>query len=54
MAISDVYTFNASAGNTFQLSVGDADSNSNFRPEISVYDPNGTQIGTGMPPASTD
>ncbi len=48
----DVYTFNAAAGNTFQLSVGDADSNSNFRSEITVYDPNGNQVGasgTGFP-----
>ncbi len=43
----DVYTFNAAAGNTFRLSVGDANSASNFRPQITVYDPSGNQIGAG-------
>ncbi len=34
-------------GNTFKAAVGDADSNSNYRPQIIVYDPNGNQVGTG-------
>ena len=42
----DVYTFSASAGNTFKLSVGDTDATSNYRPQITVYDPNGNQVGT--------
>jgi RHS repeat-associated protein len=42
----DVYTFSAPAGNTFKIGVGGTDPTSNYRPSVTVYDPNGGQVAT--------
>ena len=46
----DVFTFSASAGNTFDISLGDASAASALHPYLQVYNPSGTRVvntGTG-------
>ncbi len=45
----DVYTYTATAGQTFEASVGVTDQDSTFHPEVHVYDPNGHYIGASLP-----
>jgi uncharacterized delta-60 repeat protein len=40
----DVFTFNASAGQTFEMSLGAGSSASTFLPELYIYDSSGTQV----------
>jgi len=40
----DVFTFSASAGNTFDISLGDATSGSSVRPYLQVFNPSGTRV----------
>jgi RHS repeat-associated protein len=40
----DTFTFTAPAGNTFKLGLAPTDSSSNYRPSLTVYDSNGTQV----------
>ncbi|HZL35248.1 MAG TPA: dockerin type I domain-containing protein [Tepidisphaeraceae bacterium] len=41
----DVYTFTAAAGNTFDLSLGDAGATSQLQPYLQVFGPDGTRVG---------
>ncbi len=40
----DVFTFTATAGQTFELSLGAASSASTFLPQLQIYNPAGTQV----------
>ncbi len=42
----DIYTFTANAGDSYELSLGDADANTPYQPFLTIYGPTGTQIGS--------
>ena len=50
----DIYTFSAAVGQTFAVTMGDADAQSAVRPYFSVYDPSGALLAFESAGAATD